>query len=334
MRRYGNVQKVNAMRRGPSACVFLAMLLLSVANLSEARSSWASEACSGRLLESSNIVGGAVCVPDVPARIAVLDPYFNMQMALYLDLPVVAAARSGPQWPAGVTDLATEDQLSSIVYLGQFQEPSLEELLSAQPDLILGDAYMHERLLENLTRIAPTVLVDTADWETYFEVISEATNSSRQFEQSLAAYKERLAELQDQLNGEVTASFLRIVPGGFQVYLDGPSAYAPMAVLSDVGIGRPAAETTDGDTVFIRPTWEGVPLLDGDVLLYVFGGGHHVSQGSTLRSETVNHPLWAEIPAVADDQAHEVSPDHWTAFGGLHSAEAILDDIERIFLGE
>lgn len=287
--------------------------------------------CEYHTIESVHIVGGQACVPSDLQRIAVLDPYFNLQMGLFLDLPIVAAARSGPDWPPGAVHLATLEELKSLRYLGQFQEPSLEELLGAQPDLILGDAYMHRRLLNNLEKIAPTVLIDTADWKTYFATIGMVTRRLQKAEESLRSYQERVRSLHAVLEDAASVSFLRIVPGGFQVYVEGPSAYAPVAILTELGIPRPAGETTDGDTVFLRPTWEGVPLLEGDILLYVFGGGHHVGGESRLVDETLSHPLWASIPAVRSNRAYQVSADHWTSFGGLHSAHAILDDIERIF---
>ena len=70
---------------------------------------------------------------------------------------------------------------------------------------------------------------------------------------------------------EVTVSVLRITPFGFQVYVHGPSSYAPFAVMRDAGVKRPPYETVTDGTILKRPDWEGLSQLTGDVLLYIVG---------------------------------------------------------------
>ena len=70
---------------------------------------------------------------------------------------------------------------------------------------------------------------------------------------------------------DVKVSVVRIMAGGFQVYVDGPAAYAPFAVLHDAGVKRTAYETATDATILKRPDWEGLAQLDGDVLLYIVG---------------------------------------------------------------
>ena len=74
---------------------------------------------------------------------------------------------------------------------------------------------------------------------------------------------------------------------------------------------------------------ERLPDLSGDVLFYNVGGA---GQGEVLREEAegvVDGPLWREVPAVRGGEAHGLDPDHWMVFGGLRSANLVLDDVEK-----
>jgi len=126
----------------------------------------------------------------------------------------------------------------------------------------------------------------------------------------------------------------RIIPGGFQVYVDGPGSYSPFSVLRDAGVVRTAYETTTDDTVLKRPDWETLAALDGDVLLYIVGGGHDDDPSGRLETDTVNNPLWQMLPAVAAGRAYRVDPATWMEFSGLAAANRVLDDVENHVLAK
>ena len=189
------------------------------------------------LFESENIVGDSVCVPQNPQRIIVLDPFYNLQMGLELGLPIIGSATSGAEFPAALTD----KQVESITDIGQFDAPNLETITQLSPDLILADAYFHESNQEQLSAIAPTVLVATPDWKAYFRTVAGATGTEAQAEAALSEYDERTQAIRQNLR-DVTLSFVRMIPGSFQVYVQGPSAYAPFSVLEDAGVERPPSK--------------------------------------------------------------------------------------------
>ncbi|MEM6486909.1 MAG: ABC transporter substrate-binding protein [Pseudomonadota bacterium] len=290
-----------------------------------------ARACDGRAVQGALVHGAPVCVPRQPRRVATLDPYYNLQMALSLGLPVVASARSGGSLPDAVLVGHADWVAEGFVDLGQFQYPDLEALLVARPDLILGDATMHASLAGVLSEIAPTVLVQAIDWRDYLAVIAEAGGAEARAAEALGAYDGRLAAVRAGVPAGTSVSFVRVVPGGFQVYVDGPAAYAPMRILAEAGLARPPFETVADDTVLRRLGWEGLLQLEGDWLIVTVGGGHHASDGRDLMAETMAHPLWQAIPAVAAGRVRVVDPGPWMGFGGLHSALAVLDDIDAMF---
>ena len=287
--------------------------------------SYAQDCAAGQtLLENDTIAGDSVCVPQNPERIVVLDPFYNLQMGLELGLPIVGSATSGEAFPEALTN----EQLEGITNIRQFDAPNLETITQLNPDLILGDAFTHGSNREQFSAIAPTVLIDTPDWKAYFRTIAKATGTEDQAEAALAEYDARTRAISREVQ-DTQLSFVRMIPGGFQVYVEGPSAYAPFSVLEDAGVARPPFETADDDTVLKRPDWEGLTNLEGDVLFYVVGGGHDSPEGQALETEVTSNPIWQRLPAVENGNAYRVSAEQWMSFGGLASANAVLDDVEQ-----
>jgi iron complex transport system substrate-binding protein len=65
------------------------------------------------------------------------------------------------------------------------------------------------------------------------------------------------------------------------------------------------------------------------VLFYVVGGADDNEDGSALEAAVTSHPIWQQLPAVQAGRAYRVNTEHWMNFGGLRSAHAVLDDVER-----
>ena len=281
--------------------------------------------CSGRMITGK--VYAPVCVPANPQRVAILDPFYNLGMALELELPVAAAPLLG----AKDGGLRTDKRAGSIVDLGDFRQPSLERLIALQPDLIVGNASTHANLHAAASRIAPTLLFDDPDWKAHLRLLARATGRDAAAETLLAAYEERAVAIRERAHG-MRVSVIRIAANGFIAYPDGPDAFGPYAVLREVGVKRTAIETVSDSTPFKRLDWEELIALDGDVLLYFALDGADPAHYDRVEAETVANPLWQMIPAVRAGRAYRVDPETWWRFNGVGSAHSTLDDIERFIL--
>ena len=288
----------------------------------------AMAACEGRLADGASVHAAPVCVPAEPQRIVTLDPTFSLTMALELGLPVAGA----PLFNVRDEALLALAKAAGVQDIGTAAEPSIERIAALQPDLILGDAAMHAAAYGLASQFAPTLLVEAQDWKTFYRTIAEATGTSVRADAALAAYEARAAALRSRMP-DVTVSVLRITPFGFQVYVDGPAAYAPFSVLHDAGVRRTPYETVDDATILKRPDWEALSQLSGDVLLYMVGNPYDDLSATGLEADTLANPLWKTIPAVAAGRVHKVDVTTWMGFGGLRSAGRILDDVERIVIG-
>nr|WP_255720469.1 ABC transporter substrate-binding protein [Acuticoccus kalidii] len=287
----------------------------------------AAAACDGRTVDGPGVIAAPVCVPTSPERIVVLDPTYSLGMALELGLPVVGAPLFGMS-DAALKAKAIE---AGVTDLGAFTEPSIETIVALQPDLILGSGMLGETAYRILSRIAPTVLVTLEDWKAYETKLAEATGREAAAAALLAEYEARAAGIAERMPKDVTVSSVRITPWDFQVYLDAPAAYAPFAILADVGVERPPWETSEGGETVKRPDWEELGQLTGDVLLYIVGGAND-SATSGRHEEVLANPLWQMLPAVRSGNVHRVDVGTWMEFSGVASAHRVLNDIERILI--
>lgn len=297
--------------------VFLILCLLPV--------SWAA-ACEGRVI-SEDIFGPPVCVPANPQRIAVLDPLMALGILFELKVPVIAAPLHAIQDDA----IRAEAERQSLVDLGDAKQPSLERLVALKPDLIIGTSIVQTGSYDTASKIAPTLLINHVDWKRQVRLLAEIVGRSEAAEADLAAYETRLADIRKRVPDK-RVSMVRLSPFGFNVYLDGPAAYAPYAVLHEAGVRRTDYETTTDDTVVKRPDWEELGQLSGDILLYVAVSGYDTAPDDALVAEITANPFWQMLPAVQAGRAHRVGRAAWNGFHGVASAHQVLDDIERYIL--
>lgn len=286
----------------------------------------AARACEGQLI-TEHVMNGPVCVPAAPKRIVTLDPLLTLGLFFELGVPVLATTYPGIQ-DEGIRAAA---ETAKVADVGHPYEPSLERILALKPDLIIGASYIHAGLYDKLSRIAPTLLIDHVDWKTHLRLIARIGGRLEQAEADLTAYEKRAAAIKARMPG-LKLSAVWIKPGGFNVFLDGPAAYAPYAVLREAGVKRTAYETTSDDKVDKRPDWEEIAALDGDVLLYVVTSGTNETPDDQLAAETVANPLWQLLPAVQAGRAYRVDRATWMGFHGVVSAQRVLDDVERYIL--
>lgn len=303
-------------------CLALLFLLLPV--------SFAHAVCQGKLI-SEGVYEGPICVPAKVKRIVTLDPLITLGLLIELKAPVIATPYMAIQ-DAGILEVVRAEKM---VDLGNPKEPSLERVAALKPDLIIGSMEAHSSIYEQASKIAPTVFFKHMDWKRYLQLLSVATGREGVANPALAAYDERVALIRERMKDkDVTVSTVRFAPGRFVVFVDGPTAYAPFAVLHEAGVKRTAYETVTDDTILKRPDWEELANLDGDILLYVSASGFESAPDDALEKEVIENPLWQLLPAVQSGHAFRVDRGHWQSFHGIASANRILDDIERYILAD
>lgn len=291
-------------------------------------SSLAHAACQGKEI-TEGVYNAPFCVPAGAKKIVTLDPLLTLGILIDLEVPVVATPYMAIQ-DAEVLDFVKQ---SKMVDLGNPKEPSLERLAALKPDLIIGSTEAHAQIYGKASKIAPTIFFSHMDWKKYLRLLSELTGSEDVADEALAAYEKRVASIRERVREkDVTVSAVRFAPDRFVVFVDGPAAYAPFAVLHEAGVKRTAYETVTDGTIVKRPDWEELASLDGDILLYVSASGFESGPDDALEKEVTGNPLWRFLPAVRNGRAYRVDRATWQSFRGIVSAHRVLDDVERYIL--
>jgi len=283
-------------------------------------------ACNGQLIEK-NVLNAPVCIPANPQRIVTLDPLLSYGALTELGVEVIGAPLFGIQ----DADIRARAEKASVVDIGHPAQPSLERVTALKPDLIIGSSEFHGQIYNTVSKIAPTLFIDHIDWKDHIALLARITGQADKANEARQVYENRVASIRSRVP-DVKVSVARVKPGGFNVYVDGPAAYAPYAVLHEAGIKRTAFETVTDNTIVKRLDWEGASSLNGDILLYVVVSGYDPAPDEALMAETLANPFWQLLPAVAAGRAHRIDRATWMGFHGYGSANRVLDDIERFIL--
>ncbi len=277
------------------------------------------------LFEHELLATDPVCIPDAPERVAALDMTIFELLMIEGNQPVTASEtvlnsyiRMHPELEAPFNEVmeTTEDMGFP---------PSIEVILEAKPDLIIGSYdFFTGSLFKSLNDIAPTVLFtpQPGDWRSRLNLAGEVLGLTDTVDGLLADYDARVEELKTALGEEaadIKISLIRTFPDQIGLVLEGTNA---AAVLNSVGLVRPEAQTVDYDYVLEtlggRPelliSAEELQLADGDII-FVFGES----------PQLIDNPLWATLNAVKNEQAFEVGYYWWG--DDLLSAHDMLDDL-------
>ena len=204
--------------------------------------------------------------------------------------------------------------------------PSVEAVASASPDLLIGWHWLSEDpAWIALGEIAPAVTLpdEGADWRAIFRLVADAVNRAEASDAVLADFDERVADVRARIETQppVTAALIgSFAPGTFWWWEPGYEANLHMA---SVGIGIDGPVERGADLSYERLGEVTAPWI-------VLTGTPGTDDGT---DDLMSSPLWAQLPAVQNDQVMIVDRDLWGG-AGVMWAYALIDDIERIFAGD
>ncbi|MHC1550857.1 ABC transporter substrate-binding protein [Phyllobacterium sp. K27] len=256
-------------------------------------------------------------------------------------------ARSLGITPVGIADLAeykrqfSTDEMAlearGTLDMGRRQEPSLEAIIAAKPDIILGVNFRHERIRAQLSEIAETVL--------YTYTQTGAGNNDQ-----LALMLDELRELAHKIARDAVAT----------------RAQSELDQFVAEKAGKLAAKGITGPIVFAQfPagvnnvrlfTQNSLPvrLLDGIGLVNAWHGKSEGYGFTTIGPEALlglgdvtflgvaigpdnsysrlaKNPLWQSLPFVRANKFHPLTDVVWP-FGGIPAAQAFIGQITETLL--
>ena len=268
---------------------------------------------------------GVTEVPDEPQRIVVLTNE-GTEALLAVGVTPVGAVRSwlGNPWYDHIAD-----QMADVTVVGEESAVDLEAIAALQPDLIIGNKTRQEKIYQQLSAIAPTVMSERlrGDWKINMALYTEAAGKAEAGAAALASFDARVKKLAEEAGPllKERISLARFMPSMTRMYYK--DTFAGL-ILSEIGFARPTVQ--DQDTFADEIGKERIPDLDGDRLFYfVYETGD--GAGDNQASDWLADPLWLNLPVVKAGKAYPVSDAIWNTAGGYIAANLMLDDLEANF---
>ena len=270
---------------------------------------------------------GEACVPRHPQRIAVLGLHGVSSLLSLRVKPIGVPSNILPDFA---------DDLADVEKLGMSDRINIEKLLTLQPDLILASSWNASKNYDQLSQIAPTVVDDfktTGDWKRRFALHAEAVGMTKQANQLMNEYEQRLAEVRDQLGAEwvenTKISLVRVGADLSRVALYLKNSFGG-TILGDVGFSRPASQDEgiiDQPPFLKQISKERLQEADGDVIfVWSFGATPAIAQANRAGLEQMKlDPLWLQLNAVQQGNVYEVG--HYWNSGSPLTANLVLDDL-------
>ncbi|WP_028612665.1 ABC transporter substrate-binding protein [Paenibacillus harenae] len=270
--------------------------------------------------------GGQTVLEDEPKKIAVLD--YRLADTL-LALGIIPHAMGTY---LGETDLPYIDgsPLAKVVPLGD--SVNMESLIDSEPDLIIARS---TDTLENLQKIAPTIVVDKADnWREGLREVGRYLDREAEAEAWLAEFDREAAELREELGKraepDATFLYLRVMPKEVRVH--GVDQALSQTLFGELGLKPvPGLENVKRIEVI---SLEALPDFDAD---YIFmevgtpgaGGDQDAKDNLKGLQETM---VWKGLNAVRHDRVYEVP--QWIISDFPHIKLKSLEIIREALLGK
>lgn len=278
---------------------------------------------------------GTAELKETPKRVVVLTNE-GTEALIALGIKPVGAVQSwlGDPWYDHI-----KDDMDGVEVVGVEHEVNLEKIASLKPDLIIGSKIRQEAVYDKLNAIAPTVLSETlrGDWKENFKLYAKALNLEEKGNDVIAEFDKNTedlkAKLGDKVNQEV--SIVRFMAGTTRIYYT--DSFSGV-IFDQLGFKRAEQQkelfTADNKlgNLAIEVGNEVIPKMDGDILFYFTYAPEGDKQALSTAKEWMNDPLWKNLDAVKNGNAHEVSDATWNTAGGVIAANKMLEDIEKIML--
>ncbi len=270
---------------------------------------------------------GEVTIPKRPERVVVLDTAELDSVTLLGITPVGAI-------PAHLSDAAEfpahlRAATRGTTIVGTSVEPKLDVIASLRPDLILSSKVRHDKIYDQLSRIAPTVLTETtgAPWKANLALHARALGQEAKAAGLLADYEDRARRVGAAIvaaNGgrAPTVSVTRFMAGKIRMM---QRANFPGIVLADAGLARPPSQDAEEFDNEIGP--ELIDQADADAVFVTTAVSPEKSQKQAAQSS----PLWAQMSAVRGGKVFDVKDEIWLSGIGVQAAHLILDDLAAAF---
>jgi len=263
---------------------------------------------------------GTLVLPDAPKRIVVLE---------YSFIDALAAIGISPIGVADDLDYQriipeVRDLIKPWTSVGMRSQPSLEVIAQLKPDLIIGDVYRHRVSYEDLSQIAPTILLKSRG-ESYLDslesaqIIGQAVGKAQAMQQRIAQHKVLMQAYRRRFTNTATIQFATVNDRG--MWMHGPLSYTG-SLLDYLGLQSAIPDLKTNHLMEVN--LELLLRVNPDWLFY-----SHINPITVLDSWYKN-PLFKLLKVSKNKQMVSVSSTLWSLNRGMLAAEGIVKELDGI----
>ncbi len=272
-------------------------------------------------------MGREVQVPFAPRRIVVLSASF-LEPLHAVGGEVVGRPDSRTNMPDFAKDVAS---------VGEVYRIDMEKVLSLQPDLVIVNKGMNEKLLQSLdTNHIPAIVVDMKSYEdvrrgiTLFASITGETEKGDQLlqdmEQRIQAVKKKLPR-----DGVKRVAILHSTAQGLSVQLDGSIAGSVAKMLGFENVAA-AMKPLDNNPDAAPYSIETLVAQNPDIL-FITSMGRLEDIRQSMEKTIQENPAWSTIPAIQKKQYYYLPQNLFLLSPGIHYPEAVESMAKLVYPG-
>ena len=259
-----------------------------------AESTATPEATDGTTLTFTDDLDREVTVPVQPQRVAVL-------LGSYADVWCLAGGQD--TLVAAADDAWTDFDLNlgdEVANLGSLMEPNLEELIAAQPDLVIASSNTtsNVELLPSLEDLGvPVIYFGVNSFNDYLEMLdvcTQITGQTQNYQTYGLDVQAQVEKAKEQDDGSApTVLLLRSASTSCKV------KNSKGTVLGEILVDLGAVNIADSDTSLLEDlSMERIIADDPDYIFVVFQGSDQDAAQKTLDAALTSNPAWDTLSAV------------------------------------
>ena len=220
----------------------------------------------------------------------------------------------------------TEGELTEYTSVGNRKEPNLEELSTLDLDLIIADTSRHSEIYEDLSKIAPTIVLNSIDstYDEYienFKTIAKVVGKEEEAEVKIAEAENLLSEVKAKAEDKVSnKNVLTVSPKN-----DGYTAHTSSSFVGQVLEKAGFTNAVQSEDVEASLSLEQLVEIDPDIIVYM-----REDIDTTIYEEWKDTELYKSLKSVKNNEVYvTVSRKPWTQYRGFISVKTLMKEMEN-----
>ncbi|WP_373694266.1 ABC transporter substrate-binding protein [Staphylococcus rostri] len=275
--------------------------------------------------------GGTTKIEKEPKKVVALE-YSFVDALVALGVKPVGIADDGDK--KNIIE-PIRDKVGDYKSVGDRKQPNLEVISQLKPDLIIADSNRHKGNYEQLSKIAPTILLPSLDSDykqnlEAFKTIGKALSKEDEADKRLDEHKEKIEKYEKEITMDKDKKVLPAVISQSGLLAHSDKSYVGQ-FLHELGF----KEALTKDVADQLPEYLNAPYLNmnseqlADVnpeRMFVMVNGEDDPFYAKMKEDKV----WNDLDAVKNDRVHVVDRLTWAKFRGLISSEEIAKELAEI----